>query len=106
MRPLGSALLCSLATTAAAEVHIHYDRSLEGLVERFETEEVVLDVRRAAAQLGALKNNLSLEERADDVSERGAAAAAALSSEGVLLLPQALSKRQQCEAGFGYCAST
>ncbi|KHO11062.1 hypothetical protein MAA_11331 [Metarhizium robertsii ARSEF 23] len=86
-----------LASLATGELILNYDGSLEGRVEEFEVEEMVIDAVGGPSQLGALKNPLRQRDSADPMF-----GSAALSADGVL---HVLNKRQSCEAGYWYCSA-
>ncbi|KID92270.1 carbohydrate-binding module family 18 protein [Metarhizium guizhouense ARSEF 977] len=92
--PLTKIFFASLAT---GELILNYDGSLEGRVEEFEVEEMVIDAVGGPSKLGALKNPLRQRDSADPMFGR-----AALSADGVL---HVLNKRQSCEAGYWYCSA-
>ncbi|KAK9435169.1 NHL repeat-containing protein [Metarhizium brunneum] len=84
------------ASLATGELILNYDGSLEGRVEEFEVEEMVIDAVGGPSKLGALKNPLRQRDSDDPMF-----GSAALSADGVL---HALNKRQSCEAGYWYCS--
>ncbi|EFY93477.1 hypothetical protein MAC_00715 [Metarhizium acridum CQMa 102] len=85
------------ASLAAGEFILNYDRNLEGRLEDFEVEEMVIDAVGGPSKLGALKSPLRQRDSADPMFGR-----AALSANGVL---HVLNKRQSCEAGYWYCSA-
>ncbi|OAQ63249.2 hypothetical protein VFPPC_09124 [Pochonia chlamydosporia 170] len=90
---LNSLLFASLA---AAEIHLNYDRSVEGQLDEFEVVEMVIDRNGWPSKLGELKNPLEQRDTSDAVFGR-----AALSANGVLDVLNK-DKRQSCDAGYWY----